>query len=49
MDFIVSRPQTQRGHGSIKVIVDRLITKLANFIPTKTIEKAHEFGVPICL
>ena len=32
MDFIIGLPQTQQGHDSIWLIVDRL-TKLAHFVP----------------
>jgi hypothetical protein len=35
MDFIVGLPRTQKGYGSIWVIVDRLI-KVAHIIPVKT-------------
>jgi hypothetical protein len=34
MDFIVGLPRTQKGNGSIWVIVDRL-TKVAHFLPVK--------------
>jgi transposase InsO family protein len=34
MDFITGLPNTQQGHDSIWVIVDRL-TKLAHFVPVK--------------
>ena len=36
MDFIVGLPNTRRGHDAIWVIVDRRLTKLCSFIPTKT-------------
>jgi hypothetical protein len=34
MDFIIGLPNTQHGHESIWVIVDRL-TKSAHFVPVK--------------
>ena len=35
MDFIIGLPQTQQGHDSIWVFVDRL-TKSAHFVPVNT-------------
>lgn len=39
MDLIVGLSRTQRGHDSIRAIMDRL-TKFAHFIPVKTMYKA---------
>jgi hypothetical protein len=41
MDFITGLPRTQKGYGSIWVIVDRL-TKVARFIPVKTTYKGSQ-------
>ena len=43
IDSIVSLPRTQRGHDVIWVVVDRL-TKLARFIPTKTMVTAQQLA-----
>ena len=43
MDFIVGLPNTLRGHDAIWVVVDRL-TKMAKFIPTKTIVSTPELA-----
>ncbi|WVZ63865.1 hypothetical protein U9M48_013463, partial [Paspalum notatum var. saurae] len=43
MDFIVGLPRTQKCYDSIWVIIDRL-TKLAHFIPVKTIYHAKTYA-----
>ena len=43
MDFIIGLPQTQQGHDSIWVIVDRL-TKSAHFIPVKMKYQAGRYA-----
>ena len=53
MDFIVGLPRSQKGHNSIRVIVDRL-TKVAHFILVKiayTIDKLADLYVDniLCL
>ena len=42
MDFIIGLPQTQQGHDSIGVIVDRL-TKSAHFVPVNTTYYAGKY------
>ena len=42
MDFITGLPQTQHGHNSIWVIVDRL-TKSAPFVPINTRYHARKY------
>ena len=44
MDFIVSLPRTQKGHDTIWVVVDRLVTKIATFIATKTTVTTRELA-----
>ncbi|WVZ48601.1 hypothetical protein U9M48_000022 [Paspalum notatum var. saurae] len=43
MDFIVGLPRTQKGYGSIWVIIDRF-TKSAHFIPVKTTYRAKQYA-----
>jgi hypothetical protein len=43
MDFIVGLPNTSRHQDSIWVIMDRL-TKVANFLPVHTIDKAQKYA-----
>jgi hypothetical protein len=43
MDFITGLPNTQQGHDSIWVIVDRL-TKSAHFVPVKTNYHARKYA-----
>ena len=43
MDFIVGLPNTQKGHNSIWVIVDRL-TKSAHFIPVNVKYTPHQYA-----
>jgi hypothetical protein len=43
MDFITGLPRSNRGHGSIWVIIDRL-TKVAHFLPVKTTHKGQDLA-----
>ena len=43
MDFIIGLPQTQQGHNSIWVIVDRL-TKSVHFVPINTKYQAGRYA-----
>ena len=43
MDFIIGVSQTQQGHDSIWVIVDRL-TKSAHFIPVNTTDRIVKYA-----
>ena len=43
MAFIVGLPNTQKGHDSIWVIVDRL-TKSTHFIPVNATYRPHQYA-----